>query len=168
MFVYLFVCICVFFFLLVYLFIPKLLEFDAIDIYLLNHGKKIIFQIKLDLEASPSKKPEAPKITKELEEVEVDEGKPAELYLQFVSEGKTTVVWMKDGHPVTQNKRVKVTTDDKSSKLRITETDIDEDEGLYICYVTNEAGEVNTSAELLVEGKLNIIPARHFFGIEEH
>jgi hypothetical protein len=74
------------------------------------------------------------------------------MILEFVSEGKTRVVWMKDGHPLTPDKRVSLTTDSKSSQLTITETDIDEDEGLYICFVRNEVGEVSTSAELLVEG----------------
>lgn len=72
--------------------------------------------------------------------------------LEFVSEGKTKVVWLKDGHPVTQDKRVSIVTDSKSSTLTIKETDIDDDEGLYICFVSNEVGEVSTSAELLVEG----------------
>ena len=74
------------------------------------------------------------------------------MYVQFVSDGETAVNWMKDGHPITQDKRITIVTDKTSSKLRIAETDVDEDEGLYICYITNEAGEVNTSAELLVEG----------------
>lgn len=74
------------------------------------------------------------------------------MYVQFVSDGKTGVNWMKDGHPIRQDNRIKIVTDKTSSKLKITETDVDEDEGLYICYITNEVGEVNTSAELLVEG----------------
>lgn len=106
-----------------------------------------------DLKSAPSKrKPESPRITKELQEVEVDEGQPAKMVLEFVSESKTKVVWMKDGHPVTPDNRVSIITDSKSSTLTITETDIEEDEGLYICFVSNEVGEVSTSAELLVEG----------------
>ena len=90
-------------------------------------------------------------ITKELEDVEVDEGEPATLEICFVSRDKPVVSWFKGMKPVEPNKRVKIITDEQSSKLIIKKT-VGEDEGLYKCSVKSGTWEMNSSAELIVEG----------------
>ena len=90
-------------------------------------------------------------ITKELEDVEVDEGEPATLEICFVSRDKPAVSWFKEMKPVEPNKRVKIITDEQSSKLIIKKT-VGEDEGLYKCSVKSGTWEMNSSAELIVEG----------------
>lgn len=90
-------------------------------------------------------------ITKELEDVEVDEGEPATLEICFVSRDKPTVSWFKGMKPVAASKRVKIITDEQSSKLVIKKT-VGEDEGLYKCSVKSGTWELNSSAEVIVEG----------------
>ena len=90
-------------------------------------------------------------ITKELEDVEVDEGEPATLEMCFASDTSTTVAWFKDMRPVEQGRRIKIITDEHSSKLVIKKT-VGKDEGLYKCSVQSGDQELNSSAELIVEG----------------
>lgn len=96
------------------------------------------------------KEPLGLQITKELEDVEVDEGEPATLEMCFVSDTKPTVAWFKDMRPVTEGRRIKIITDEHSSKLVIKKT-VGEDEGLYKCSLQSGDRELNSSAELIVE-----------------
>jgi len=97
------------------------------------------------------KEPRGLQITKELEDVEVDEGESATLEMCFVSDTTATVAWFKDMRPVEQGRRIKIITDENSSKLVIKKT-VDKDEGLYKCSVQSGEQELNSSAELIVEG----------------
>lgn len=97
------------------------------------------------------KEPRGLQITKELEDVEVDEGEPATLEMCFASDTSITVAWFKDMRPVEQGRRIKIFTDEHSSKLVIKKT-VGKDEGLYKCSVQSGDQELNSSAELIVEG----------------
>ena len=97
------------------------------------------------------KEPRGLQITKELEDVEVDEGEPATLEMCFVSDTPATVAWFKEMRPVEEGRRIKIITDENSSKLVIKKT-VGKDEGLYKCSVQSGEQELNSSAELIVEG----------------
>lgn len=83
--------------------------------------------------------------------MEVDEGEPATLEIWFVSDAPTTVSWFKDMKPVEDGRRVKIITDENSSKVVIKKTGV-EDEGLYRCTLQSADQELSSSAELIVEG----------------
>ena len=95
--------------------------------------------------------PRGLQITKELEDVEVDEGESATLEVCFASDAPTTVTWVKDMEPVEEGKRIKIITDDHSSKVVIKKTAV-KDEGLYRCTLQSSDRELSNSAELIVEG----------------
>lgn len=69
----------------------------------------------------------------------------------FLSDTKPTVAWFKDMRPVAPGRRIKIITDEHSSKLVIKKT-VGGDEGLYKCSVQSGEQQVNSSAELIVEG----------------
>lgn len=91
-----------------------------------------------------------------MEDVEVDEGEPATLEMCFASDTSVTVAWSKDMRPVEQGRRIKIVTDEHSSKLVIKKT-VGKDEGLYKCSVQSGDQELNSSAELIVEGTWKFI-----------
>lgn len=90
-------------------------------------------------------------ITKEIEDVEVDEGDPATLEVCFVSDTPTTVTWVKDMQPLEEGRRIKIITDENSSRMVIKKT-IGKDEGLYQCTLQSGDRVLSNSAELIVEG----------------
>ena len=98
------------------------------------------------------KKPKAPEITKELEDVDAEEGEKITLEVEFRSETKATVKWKKDAKVLYGSSRVKIVTDEKSSRLVFSKV-TEDDEALYECVVKNTAGEVSTSAELILLGE---------------
>ena len=109
-------------------------------------------QLSAPPKVSPKpKRSQPPRITKELEDAEVGEGEPASLKAEFTSDSKVTVKWLKQLKQVYGGDRVKITTTESSSEL-VFSVSVLEDEGLYQCSVTNDAGQVRTSAELIVEG----------------
>lgn len=99
-----------------------------------------------------SKQPKPPVITKELEDVDAEEGEKVTLEVEFSSESKPTVKWKKDAKVFYGSSRVKIVTDKNSSKLVFDKVKED-DEALYECIVKNAAGEVGTSGELVLLGK---------------
>lgn len=104
-----------------------------------------------EIKEAVEEEPRGLQITKELEDVEVDEGEPATLEVCFVSDAPTTVSWVKDMQPVEEGKRIKIVTDDHSSKIMIKKTVV-KDEGLYRCTLQSSDRELSNSAELIVEG----------------
>ena len=69
----------------------------------------------------------------------------------FVSDTPTTATWLKDMQPVKEGQRVKIVTDEYSSKVMIKKAGI-KDEGLYRCTLQSSDRELSTSSELIVEG----------------
>lgn len=88
--------------------------------------------------------------------MEVDEGEPAMLEVCFVSDAPTSVTWLKGMQPVEEGKRIKIVTDELSSKIIFKKT-AGKDEGLYQCTLRSRDRELSNSAELIVEGELNIV-----------
>ena len=116
----------------------------------------IILPCNAEVKTQSEKEPLGLRITKELEDVEVDEGEPATLEMCFASDTSVTVAWSKDMRPVEQGRRIKIVTDEHSSKLVIKKT-VGKDEGLYKCSVQSGDQELNSSAELIVEGTWKFI-----------
>ena len=127
-----------------YIFVAQLTSFHLMHSPLIIEAKK------------PEEEPTGLQITKELEDVEVDEGESATLEMCFVSDTKPTVAWFKDMKPMEQTRRVKIVTDENSSKMVIKKT-VGEDEGLYKCSLQSSDRELSSSAELIVEGMQNCV-----------
>ena len=95
-----------------------------------------------------------PEFTDKLHEVETTEGATASFFATVSGKPRPEIQWFKDGKPFREDERTELEENpDGSLKLTISDATLD-DEGDYKCVATNRAGEAATSAELLVEEKL--------------
>lgn len=101
------------------------------------------------------KKPDgiSPKFVEELKPVEVTEGGSARLECTLKVKPEPVIEWLKDGLPVKESPRVKITFDGEVAQLKLTDVVLN-DEGEYKCKVKNELGSVTSTAELLVNESL--------------
>ena len=93
-----------------------------------------------------------------LQDEQVTEGEGVKLKAQASGVPKPEFVWFKDEKQIKLNDRVKAYEEDNFAVLEITETEL-EDEADYICIAKNEVGEVESAAELLVDGELGFLLA---------
>lgn len=98
---------------------------------------------------------EAPKFTKQLEDLTQTEGQPVRFEAKVSGIPKPDVHWYLDGEELTDAQIYDfINTEDGTCVLVIQET-FPEDEGQYICKATNEYGSATSSAQLFLQGKCN-------------
>ena len=100
---------------------------------------------------SPVGQIESPEIVRKPKDLQITEEETAEFTFELKSAESITLRWMKDGKPLIQGKRIKTDQQENVVSLVIENASID-DEALYECYVSNDAGEVRCEMELLVDG----------------
>lgn len=79
-------------------------------------------------------------------------GENVVLKAQFMGTSPITYSWLKDDSELLGSDRVKLSTDGSWSILEILNANID-DEAEYVCIATNDHGECESAAELLVDGE---------------
>ena len=87
-----------------------------------------------------------------LQDEQVTEGDCVKLKAKATGIPKPEFVWFKDEKRLNFNDRVKTYEESGVIVLEISKTEL-EDEGDYICIAKNDAGEVESFAELLIDGK---------------
>ena len=100
---------------------------------------------------SPVGQIEAPEIIEKPKDLQITEEETAEFSFRLKSAELINVRWMKDGKPLIQSNRIKTDQKDNMISLVIENTTIN-DEALYECFISNDAGEVRCEMELLVDG----------------
>ena len=96
--------------------------------------------------------PIAPVFTLPLENQKITEGQPTQLDVRVSGIPEPEIAWIKDGRPVRTGERMHAEKMGDLYSLKISEVDI-EDEGIYTCQATNEAGTASSQADLSVECK---------------
>ena len=86
-----------------------------------------------------------------LQDEQVSEGESVKLKAKATGMPKPEFVWFKDEKRLSFSDRVKTYEENGVIVLEITEAEL-EDEGDYICIAKNDVGEVESFAELLVDG----------------
>ena len=102
---------------------------------------------------SPVGQLESPEVVEKPKDLQITEDDTAEFSFRIKNAESISVRWMKDGKPLIQSNRIKTEQKDNVISLKIENTNIN-DEALYECYVSNDAGEVRCEMELLVDGTL--------------
>ncbi|GMT10735.1 hypothetical protein PFISCL1PPCAC_2032, partial [Pristionchus fissidentatus] len=92
---------------------------------------------------------EKPKITTQLIDISIEEGKRIEFVAKIQSKPEATIMWLKDGVNVEQSMDYRKTYLNGVATLTIEETFI-EDSALYTCRAKNEGGEAESSGRLVV------------------
>lgn len=101
---------------------------------------------------TPGMQDAAPKLT-EMKDCVVDEGAPAQFKTQIVGKpSKVTVQWLREGLLIPESPDFQMITEGNNAVLLIGTT-YEEDSGLFTCRVTTSAGQVETSAKLIVKSK---------------
>jgi len=100
---------------------------------------------------APEAQDALPKITP-LKDVIVTEGNPAKFKTTHTSKSKVTVQWLREGMLIPESPDFQMLTEGNSVSLIITNT-YEEDSGLFTCRIINAAGQVETSAKLIVKSK---------------
>ncbi|GBN65977.1 Twitchin, partial [Araneus ventricosus] len=91
-----------------------------------------------------------PKITKPLENVTVDIGKPVEFKCEVESKERATIAWYKNRIKIDEPRHYKQTYEGKTASLSIQRATLDFS-GVYTCEVTNQFGKDEVSATLFVK-----------------
>ena len=86
-----------------------------------------------------------------LQDEQVTEGECVKLKAKATGIPMPEFVWFKDEKRLNFNDRVKTYEEDGVVVLEISKTEL-EDEGDYICIAKNDVGEVESVAELLIDG----------------
>lgn len=94
----------------------------------------------------------APSFLVELKDSQVVEGECAKLEAKVSGNPWPKFTWLKDDKEMQLNDRVRAYEDGEWVVLEIADAEL-EDEADYTCIAENEAGETDTFAELLVDGK---------------
>lgn len=94
----------------------------------------------------------APVFTMPLENQKITEGQQTQLDVRVSGIPEPEVAWIKDDRPVRTGERMHAEKMGDLYSLKISEVDI-EDEGIYTCQATNEAGTATSQADLSVECK---------------
>ena len=92
-----------------------------------------------------------PEIIDKPNDLQITEGETAKFSIKVKNFESAAVRWMKEGKPLIQSRGVSTYQDIDTFTLEIKNADIN-DEALYECYVSNDAGEVRCEMELLVDG----------------
>ena len=111
-------------------------------------------QVKIDISEAGVEK-EEPCFVLKLQDGQVTEGECIKLTAKATGVPKPEFVWFKDEKRLNFNDRVKTYEEDDAIVLEIGKAEL-EDEGDYICIAKNDVGEVESVAELLVDGMLLI------------
>ena len=111
---------------------------------------------------SPVGQVESPEIVRKPRDLQITEEETAEFSFELKSAELITMRWMKDGKPLIQSKRIKTVQKENVVSLVIENASID-DEALYECYVSNDAGEIRCEMELLVDGMFFIFTMPFFY-----
>lgn len=104
--------------------------------------------------APPQPKPPVPvlaKFTQPLRNTAAEEGSRAVFETTVACSPDATVKWYKDGKEIINGPDFELQFKNNKASLTIAEV-FAEDAGKYVCSVTNPAGTVETSAELIVKG----------------
>lgn len=99
----------------------------------------------------PKPAPVLPKFTHPLRNATAEEGGRVVLEASVVGGPETSVKWYKDGKEILPGTDFDMQFKNNKATLTIPEVFV-EDAGKYTCAVTNPAGTVDTSAELIVKG----------------
>lgn len=94
-----------------------------------------------------------PEIIDKPKDLQITEGETAKFSIKVKNFETAAARWMKEGKPLIQSRGVSTYQDSDTFTLEIKNADIN-DEALYECYVSNDAGEVRCEMELLVDGML--------------
>ncbi|XP_060049624.1 striated muscle preferentially expressed protein kinase isoform X2 [Erinaceus europaeus] len=92
----------------------------------------------------------APLFTRQLEDVEVLEGRAARLDCKISGTPPPSVAWTRFGHPLEESENLRLQQDGGLHALHIARVG-SEDEGLYAVSATNAHGQAHCSAQLYVE-----------------
>ena len=68
----------------------------------------------------------------------------------------SSIKWYKDGAEIQDRNDYQTSFNNGLATLTIPEV-FEEDAGKYVCMATNEKGTVNSTAELIVKGKRNVL-----------
>ncbi|VDO67652.1 unnamed protein product [Heligmosomoides polygyrus] len=113
---------------------------------------------KVQPEEAPEREHDAPQFLEPMESLERIEFQPAhfETRLQPVADPNLVVQWYKDGMPLHNGNRFKLTSDFGYVALDIAHT-IPEDSGVYAVKAINNKGEAQVEANLSVRGNADIL-----------
>lgn len=114
-----------------------------------NHPSAPI-EVALLLDTKP---PIKPYVVTPLEDITVIEGDVILLKAEFNGHPQVEYTWLKDNEELTPTERTAMRNEGNISILEILDSVID-DEADYICIASNENGECETLAEVLVDGKI--------------
>ena len=76
------------------------------------------------------------------------------LLLYFPGKPEPTIKWFKEGKEVSSSADFQISFKDKRVALTIPEV-FEEDGGKYVCSATNDGGKADSSAELIIKGKIS-------------
>uniref|UniRef100_A0A1I7XKV9 Titin n=1 Tax=Heterorhabditis bacteriophora TaxID=37862 RepID=A0A1I7XKV9_HETBA len=107
---------------------------------------------------APEQEHEAPKFIEPMESLERIEFQPAHFQTRVVpvADPRMRIQWYKDGAPLQNSNRFKLTSDFGYIALDIAHT-VPEDSGIYSVKASNDKGEAEVKAELSVQGNAAII-----------
>ncbi|KAK5920276.1 hypothetical protein CgunFtcFv8_024102 [Champsocephalus gunnari] len=105
---------------------------------------------KLSVEAAPG-------LRKEMDEVTTKLGQPGVMKCQIIGRPLPDIKWYHTGKEVIESRKFEMSSDGRNHSLSIS-TDQQEDEGDYTCKAVNDAGEVETTGELVLEAAARFHP----------
>ena len=94
---------------------------------------------------------ESPEIIGKPKDLQITEGENARFEVKVKNADGLNVRWSKEGKPLIQSGHVKTEQDGNTLILEIQNATIN-DEALYECFISNDAGELRCEMELLVDG----------------
>lgn len=99
---------------------------------------------------------DAPKLVQALPQtLKIEEHKPAELTVKFVSPSESKVTWSANNVTLEDSPKYKISSTKEETTLRIADVIKDDTEMVYCCKVSNIGGQVSTTTSLTLPCKLN-------------
>ena len=98
---------------------------------------------------------EEPEIVEKAKDLQITEAETAKFEFKVKHTKSASVRWVKDSKPLIESGRIQTSREGETFSLEIREVVVD-DEALYECYVSNDAGEVRCEMELLVDGAFDL------------
>lgn len=98
-----------------------------------------------------------PSLRKEMDEVTAKLGQPAVMKCQIIGRPVPEIKWYHAGKEVVESRKYEMSSDGRNHILSIM-TDQQEDEGQYTCKALNDAGDAETTGELVLEAAPSFHP----------
>ncbi|XP_070569690.1 myosin light chain kinase, smooth muscle-like isoform X2 [Ptychodera flava] len=114
-------------------------------------------QMNGSVKTNGSIKASGPKIVEELEDETVLEGSAARFECRITGDPEPEIFWLWNGRGITENKKFEFDFEGDDIVILMIKDVSKSDLGRYTCRAKNSAGEVETSASLIIEGPPRVV-----------